>query len=419
MINSHRNQRQRDQKHGGREQRQFPLRPTCLSLALMAVFAIAQADEPDTLQFRVGESIQSNSNVFRLSDSVNTQAVTGRNERADTIAVTTLGIKFNKAYSLQRFELDAEAQDYRYQRYSNISFTAANYAAAWRWSLTPALHGNVTTDRRDYVDNTADVQNIGRVNHRTERNSLADAEYELGARWRVLGGFFDRSSRNSQPATFILDNRVSGAEGGFKYVFRENDNVSYRYRSGRGNYLNQPLAAGASRDFNDREHEFRAQWQLTGSNFVQGRLSRFERRQDSQPARSFSGYRGEINSNWEFTGKTSLAAGLIKELDSYQTNLESYFDGYRVFVAPTYKATEKIAVKFRYEQGTRTFKGANVGFAPSGRRDSLRLASLGVEYQALRSLTLAAALQRDQRSSNIPGFDYRNNSVFVSGLFKF
>lgn len=377
------------------------------------------ADELDTLQFRVGETVQHDSNVFRLSDSANTLAVTGRNERADTIAVTTAGIKFNKAYGLQRVELDASFQDYRYQRYSNLSFTAATYTGALRWSITPAFHGNVTTDRREFVDNTADVQNIGRVNHRTERNSLVDAEYELGARWRAVGGFFNRNSRNSQPSTFILDSTVSGAEGGVRYVIREGDALAYRYREGRGNYLNQPILGVASRNFTDREHEFRADWQLTGRTTVQARLARLERTHEGLPSRNFSGYVGELNSTWFLTGKTSLSGGLIKELAAYQTNTESYYDGYRFFVGPTYKPTEKITLRARYEQGPRTFKGASTGFVPSGRRDSTRLVTLGVEYQALRSLKLAAALQRDQRTSNIPGFDYKSNSFFVSGLFSF
>ncbi|MDB5964713.1 MAG: epsL, partial [Polaromonas sp.] len=105
-----------------------------VAVALMLAFGTAaQADELDTLQFRVGESLQRDSNVFRLSDQANTQAITGRSERADTIAITTLGAKFNKQYGLQRVELDADFEDYRYQRYSNLSFTAVNYAAAWRW----------------------------------------------------------------------------------------------------------------------------------------------------------------------------------------------------------------------------------------------------------------------------------------------
>ena len=391
-----------------------------VAFAVLAAFALsAKADELDTLQVRIGETIQRDSNIFRLSDAANTQALLGRPERSDTAAITTIGIKLNKPYSLQRFELEASADKYNYQRFSNLNFTALNYAAAWRWSVTPAFHGNLTTDRREYTDNTADVQSLGRVNRRTDRNSLLDAEYELGARWRVIAGLFERTSSNSEAFTFEPDSKVRGTEVGARYVFREGDSLAYRFRNGRGDYTDAFLPLVTSRDFKDREHEASLEWQAAPKTTVQAKLAHLERDHDGQLARDFSGYQGQISANWQATAKTSLAGGLIKELGSYQTGTDSYYDGYRVFIAPSYKPTEKTAVRLRYDHGVRSYKGALPGFVPSGRRDTTNLASLGFEYQPLRSLTLTAALQTDRRSSNTPGFDYRSNSFLVSALLSF
>jgi exopolysaccharide biosynthesis operon protein EpsL len=403
-----------------------PCRLAPLALALLAVFAAnAQADELDTLQFRVGETVEHDSNVFRLSDTLTpaaTQALIGRTERSDTIMVTSAGVKFNKAYSLQRFELDAEFQNYRYSRNSRLNFNAANYAGAWRWSLTPRFHGNITADRRQYVDNTSDVQNRGDVNRRTDTTMLADAEYEIGARWRALGGVFENKSKNSSPFTLIPDTSIRGSEVGARYIFREADSLAYRYRVGKGNYSNQSASTlpQLATSFDDREHEFRLNWAPSGRVNVQGRLAHVSRTNSGVPGRDFSGYVGDINANWTITGKTSLAGGFIKELNSYQTTDISYYDGYRFYVAPTYKPTEKIALRIRYDQGTRNYKGSSsLAVAPSGRKDNIRLASVGVEYAPIRALTLAASLQRDQRTSNTLGADYKNNSVFLSALFKF
>jgi exopolysaccharide biosynthesis operon protein EpsL len=415
-------------KNAFSDHRALPLQPrrlAPLALALLAVFASnAQADELDTLQFRVGEIVEHDSNVFRFSDTQTpqqTQALIGRTERSDTIMQTSAGVKFNKAYSLQRIELDAEFQNFRYSRNSRLNFNAANYAAAWRWSLTPRFHGNVTTDRRQYVDNTADVQNSGQVNRRTDRATLADAEYEIGARWRALGGVFENKSKNSSPFTLIPDTSIRGGEVGARYIFREADSVAYRYRVGKGNYSNQSASTlpQLATSFDDREHEFRVNWAPSGRVNVLGRLSHVSRTNSGVAGRDFSGYVGDINANWTITGKTSLAGGFIKELNSYQTTDISYYDGYRFFIAPTYKPTEKTALRIRYDQGTRTYKGSSQGFAPSGRKDNIRLASVGWEYAPIRALTLAASLQRDQRTSNTLGADYKNNSVFLSALFKF
>ena len=131
-----------------------------LTFSSFSVFA----DELDTLQFRVGENIVRESNVFRLSDSTNAQTLLGNSNRSDTIAITTLGVKLNKSYSLQRVELDVSAEDHHYSRYSKLNFNALNYLGAFRWSVTPFLYGNITANRRDYVDTFADVQNTGQLN---------------------------------------------------------------------------------------------------------------------------------------------------------------------------------------------------------------------------------------------------------------
>jgi exopolysaccharide biosynthesis operon protein EpsL len=192
------------------------------------------------------------SNVFRLSDSANAQALIGTPDRDDTVAVTTAGFKINKPYGLQRFELDAGVEDHHYSRFSYLDFTAVNYAAAWRWSFTPALHGNLTTDRSEYVDPYADVQARGQINRRTNRSTVFDAEYELDGAWRLVGGLFERTSSNSQPFTFEGDSKVHGGEAGVRYVYPSGTSMAYRFkRTARAN-----TRAGCRRRFRRQLHRY-------------------------------------------------------------------------------------------------------------------------------------------------------------------
>jgi exopolysaccharide biosynthesis operon protein EpsL len=374
----------------------------------------AQADELDTLQFRAGQSVMHDSNVFRLSDSANAQAVIGTPDRDDTVAVTTAGFKINKPYGLQRFEFDANIEDHRYSRFSYLDFTALNYAAAWRWSFTPALHGNLTTDRREFVDTYADVQGTGQINRRTNRSTIFVAEYELDGVWRLVGGVFERTSSNSQPNTFEADSKVHGGEAGVRYVYPSGTSMAYRFRDGRGEYPGRMLSPVAAGSFSDREHEFRFDWAPTAKTTLRAKVAHFDRNHDGLGARDFSGVTGQLDAAWAITPKTSLAGGVVRELGSYQTTTASYYEGWRFFVAPTWKATEKTAVRLRYDHGARNFKGPLPGFADSGRRDTTNLLSLAVEWQAMRALKLSATVQSDRRKSNQPGFDYKSNTFGVA-----
>lgn len=386
-----------------------------IPLVLLGLFPLAaRADNLDTLQFKAGQSVTHDSNVFRLSDSANAQAVIGTPDRDDTVAVTTAGFKINKPYGLQRFELEAGIEDHHYSRFSYLDFTAVNYAAAWRWSFTPALHGNLTTDRSEYVDPYADVQARGQINRRTNRSTVFDAEYELDGAWRLVGGVFERTSSNSQPFTFEGDSKVHGGEAGVRYVYPSGTSMAYRFRDGKGEYpgrVPSPVSAG---NFTDREHEFRFDWAPTGKTTLRAKAAYFDRAHDGLSARDFSGFTGQLDANWAITAKTSLAGGVVRELGSYQTLNASYYEGYRFFIAPTWKATEKTAVRLRYDHGARDFKGPLPGFAASNRRDTTDLLSLAVEWQALRALKLTASVQSDRRKSNEPGADYKSNSFGIA-----
>jgi exopolysaccharide biosynthesis operon protein EpsL len=378
----------------------------------------AMSDELDLLQFYAGLAWQHDSNVFRLSDQPAAPGTVGTSGRSDNILNTTAGLKLRKPYGLQRFEADIGLENSKYNRFSALDFTAVNYAAAWRWSLTPAFRGNLTTDRREYVDNSADVQSAGQLNRRTDRSTRLDGEYDVDGVWRLLGGAFQRTNSNSQPTTFEGDSKVIGAEAGVRYQFPYGTSLAYRFRNGKGEYTNRALAASVSSDFTDREHEVQGEW-VGGRAKLGGRISRLERNYDSIPARDFSGFLSQIDLTYALTGKTSVFAGVVRELGSYQTNNISYYQGTRVFVAPTWKATENIALRARYDYGVRDFKGPLPGFVSSNRTDKTNLASVSVEWQPVRLLTLMAWLQRDQRKSNELGADYKSNSVGVSAKASF
>lgn len=391
-----------------------------LNLALTGVISLeVHADELDTLQFKAGQSFQHDSNIFRLSDSASNQAVLGSSERSDTISVTTVGAKVDKSYGLQRFEFEVNANRYIYNDFSKLDFTAVNYAAAWRWSLTPAFHGNLTTDRQEYTDNTSDVQNTGQLNRKTDRFTLLDAEYEIDGPWRVIGGVFERNSTNSQPFTFEGDSRVRGVEGGVKYVFASDASLAYRFKQGNGNYPDRVSSSMFASDFEDREHEFKLDWPISGKTTVQSRLAYFDRAHDGLEARDFSGVVGNVSATWKATGKTTVTGGLVRELGSYQTTDSSYFVDNRIFVAPTWKPTEKTAVLLRYDYSRRSYKGPLPGFVSIDRRDTTNLGSIAFEWQAVRAVKVTTSLFTDRRKSNTPGFDYKSNGVNVSVLASF
>lgn len=397
-----------------------PRNSTLLPLALLALTCLAaHADELDTLQFSAQENLLYDSNVFRLSGTVNPQSLLGTPDRSDTIATTTLGLKVDKHYGLQHFVLSADATNYRYNRFSFLDFTAYNYAAAWDWSFTPALHGTLSTNRHEYIDYAADVQNAGLINHRTDRSTVLDAEYELGGAWHLVGGAYNQTSSSSVTTVYEGDYQETGGDAGVRYVFPSGTSITYRFKSGQGKYTGLPPTTVFASNFTDRENEFKLDWAPTGRTTLQSRLSYFQRSNDGLSARDYSGIVGNFDATYALTAKTSIATGLARNLLSYQTDTDSYFVQNSVYVGSTWKATEKTAFKLRAEHFWLNFAGPLPGFAPDNRQDQVTQTSMSVEWQPVRALKLVGSLLHDVRSSNVYGDDYTSNGISITAVANF
>ncbi|HBA09745.1 MAG TPA: hypothetical protein DCW48_09485, partial [Methylotenera mobilis] len=85
------------------------------------------ADEQDALNFSAGAAVTFDDNLFRLPDSADTRQSIGKSSRSDRILITNAGIKIDKPYSLQRFQLDLNLIDNRYDTNSYLDYTAFNY----------------------------------------------------------------------------------------------------------------------------------------------------------------------------------------------------------------------------------------------------------------------------------------------------
>lgn len=391
-----------------------------INLALTSVMGFhASADELDTFQFRAGQTWQYDSNLFRLSDAVDSRTLLGSPSRSDQFGVTTVGAKIDKNYGLQRFELDVNASHHSYKNFSRLDFTAVNYAAAWRWSVTPAFYGSLTTDRREYTDNTADVQNQGQLNRKTDRSTLLEAEYAVDGPWRAVAGVFERSTDNTQFSTFEGDSKIMGVQAGVRYVFASDASLAYRLKQGRGEYPNRVASSSFANSFKDREHEFKLSWPLTGKTIIQSTLSYFDRTHDGVAARDFSGFTGQLEATWKVTGKTTIAGGLVRELGNYQTNFINYYQGNRIYIAPTWKPTEKTAVKFRYDHGVRNFKGALPNLLSVNRRDTTNVSSLALEWDVVRAVKVGASLFMDNRKSSEEDASYKSHGAgfYITGSF--
>jgi exopolysaccharide biosynthesis operon protein EpsL len=389
-------------------------------LLLIGGTATAWAQEEPTLKFSAAYARKTESNLFSLSAA----GLASRPDLnvAEQVGVTTLGVKFNKAYSLQRIELDLNLVDYQYQTFSDLSFTAKNYNAAWRWAFTPRLTGNLTSDRRQTLNSFADNPGSTARNQRTNSNTGFDAVYEINGPWRALAGVSRSSQTNQQVLLAEGDYTNNAANVGARYVFASGSNLSYIVRTNSGSYSNRALSTTNLYDdgYTQTDNEVRLRWLLTGKSTADFSATHVSRSHPHFAQRDYSGLNTTVNVNWGITAKTSLSAGWARELASYQTNTSNYSQTNRLTLGPVWQTSPKTVLRLNHTAAQVDYLDAPGG-APvtNPRSDTTRDTSLSLAWQPNERFTLSTSLQKTKRSSNQTNLDYDNNSATLSAQYSY
>jgi len=373
-------------------------------LPMLIIVPQAKADAEDTFLVTAGVSVLHDDNVSRKPPG---------SAEADVISVSTLGIKINKPYSLQRFELDARLADHRYQTLGEKNFTALDYAAAWRWSLTPHFHGNLSSEKTEVSNNDSTNANFQSGTHTNEKQRF-DGVLEISGSWRVLGGVTQSTHTYSETSDPEGDKQLNSAEAGLRYDFPSGSSVSYIARESRGDEFSTMNGIRDILRFAQHEDELRLIWPITATTMIDARAAHLARTYTDDEGRDYDGMVGNVNVNWHITGKTSLMAGVGRELSASEYGNSYFISTDRLTLSPLWQISEKTGLRGRYDYAQRDYRGGT-----SGRVDKLRTALIALEWKALQTLTVSALLQQDRRSSNVPDQDFTSTQAGIAAQLAF
>ena len=401
-----------------------PTHPSSLTLLAitLATCGHAWAEGGQDLQLRASMGLAHDSNLFRLPDSANAQALIGRDSAAETVRITTLGLNYNKAYSLQRVELDVSLVKYSYQNFSYLDFSALNYRGAWRWSYTPHLRGSLSTARDQTLNSFIDFQGFNVRNERVNTNTRFDGTYELDANWRLIGGLTQAALKNSLQITSEADYRQTTLDGGVRYVLASGSSAGYTLRSSDGTYTtNRPIPSAGFFDdrFTQTDNELLATWAISRDTTADFKAGYRSRTYPNYPQRNFAGMTGAATVNWSYSPKAGVVAGWTHDINAFETTNTNFSQTDRFSIGPVWQISPKAVMRVQLAHSVRDFGGSPTALAPLQRRDVTRDATVSVEWQPYTFMSLSASLQNARRSSSLAGFDYSSNLFNISAQFTY
>jgi exopolysaccharide biosynthesis operon protein EpsL len=395
-----------------------PLPPSSQSVA--PVPAGAQPTDTDFFNGIVGAAITYDDNLFRLGSGTDAQPLIGHSRKGDMLYSVDAGVKVDKPYGLQRFQLDALVTDHRYQENGYLNWTGLDYRGAWLWQITPHLGGELSASQTQSLADYSDYRVYNVRNIQTVQTQKGNFDWWIDGGWHLLGGVIGTESRNTAVFTAVGSFDQQTAEAAVRYVTRDGSSLTFTGRESQGQYQDRPLDPVAVFDnhFKQHEAEMRGIWLIDAQSTLDARLGYLARRHEHFSQRDFSGPVGRIDYIWTPTVKVIVDVSAARSLYSFQEFTNSYYVADSLSLQPKWLITEKTSLHAKADLTTRDFRGA-VAATPTMRYEKIYTLSVGAEWKATRKIKVNADISHQQRNSNFAGFSYVDNMIGLNAQFMF
>lgn len=356
----------------------------------------AMADEFDTLQFNASANKTWDNNLFRSRN----------NESSDQITTYTAGVKLDKHYSQQRFLINVNYIDNKYQTYDFLDFDTINYDAAWQWTLMPAFTGTLSSARSKSLNGFADfrtrLQNI-----RTIETNQFRAEYSPHKVWTLIAGLTETNVENSQTFNAMAGYDTTALDYGARYAFSSGANMTFLGHKRNGQFQRNLIpSVFLDNGFSENEFEFDVLFKATGKSNLSTKLAFLSREYDNFSERDYDVWLGFLRYDLLLTGKLKLNSELSRTIAPFETPYSTYTATDTLSASLNYYYSDKLifAINGRYAQ--RDFK--QPVSSSSHRVDDERSIGVSITWQPIKSVGVILNSMKSSRDSTraFRDFDY-------------
>ena len=375
-----------------------------------------QQEQPLKLKVYGGGSYDSN--LFRLSDDVDAQAVIGESERSDIIYQLGAGARYDLRVSRQKFIAEANVTAYKFQRFDNLDHTADDLRGEWQWQAGNDWNGELGVGQRRYLESFANFQQNVRdiVN---ENRLFGSANYSPHSRVKLTlaGDWYD--TEHGEESRNALDSKINNTTFRANWLTPAENTVGLQYRTTNASFPN-PASFGPTlidNDYTEKEYALFVLWTPTGLSDIFARIGRTERNFDQDSNRDYSSPTWRLTYRWRPTGKLDWEFATWRELADFQDLTANYVRVTGVSVSPTWSVTPKVALRGRIARLNRDYLGAPT--ALDQREDKDLLYQISALWTPLRLTELNFTIETGRRSSNqtFADYDYHATSLLLTRYF--
>jgi hypothetical protein len=344
-------------------------------------------------------------------------------EQSDTIARLGFGGRsLTRIAGRQRLLLEGYGEYHDYADFNELDHFAYGLRGDWLWEIGNQLDGVV---RYGYRKRLADKGEL-RTPERTmvsEESALVNGGYRISPRWRIFAGAEHfRNKRDNDELSWL---NTASLRSGLTYRTPLANEIGVEMVGTRGEArVDIPVGAdvvSAIDDYDEAEVAATLAYVLGAQLRINGRVGYLDRSYDTISGRDFNGtsYRGVVE--WLPTTR------LIFSLEGYRVP-QSLADVTATHVLTqgtslgvSYAATFKLVFSARFIYEDRSYKGDPdaLRLGLGDRDDTVETWRFGVGWEPQRHLQVGLGFDYNDRTSNVPGFEYSYEQVMLNVRWEF
>lgn len=390
--------------------------PLGLAMAGLAGLAPGTASAEFEAFPYVATTVEYDDNVFRTENEAESEIRLQDPEQADVLTKYQAGIETQYKVGLQRFFLDAEVLEFKYDHYDNLDNSGHEVAGGMDWKVGSALNGNLKLESNRRVQDFTNIQVVlpnpdDPGGNRPELGLQKYANAVLNANLRLLRDYELRSRFRAERLRHTLldqaeqlnrDERAGAV--GLAYLGQGASSIGLEAEYTSGEYIDRPATGGLAEEFDQIVYQAIAIWVFSD-------ISRFELQlgftdRDNQggflnettgeqvDVDDYSGTTGALYYQRTISAKTAVKGGFQRRSYSVDQENQNFVVITGGDINLTWSPTRKIIFTSSYANNEADFRGA------VGRTDRVQTVALKAEYLPRDWLVLTPALTWEDRISH-------------------
>lgn len=349
-----------------------------------------------------------NSNVYDLQGGYPAPG-TFDYQHWDTLFTYGAALDFDYLWSQQKLFATLSTTDFRYDHFTELNHNEYNLDAGWNWKLGRTLDGTLEVLRTHAMVPFTNVENA-EFALQTEQRESAKIGDAISPDWRIEGsGYYHTIDQTFFNAPDIdLTESFGQVAVNYVGVAGLTSGLSAGYDAGK--YTGASAASNPS--YRQSTVALVATYEPTGRSTFNGALG-YSDRTSASSVNAISGFTCKIDYVNALTGKTAVEIQLSRVINSYIANISSEIDSVAALNV-RWQATYRIGVLAGYSWTNRDLPGQGNAPVGSERIDHLEYASIQMDYEPVRWLSIRPYINLQTRSSNFVGGNF---NATVYGLY--